>query len=692
MRTTEPGARNGPFLSPLATASLLTCLLASTAACAEDVAMLDAVVVTGRRTASRLEDTPQRIEIIDAQDIERTPSRELIDLLKKNSSVDVIQYPGNLSGIGIRGFRPEFSGINKRSLLLIDGRPAMSTNLSLVNMDQIERVEVLKGPASALYGSQAMGGVVNLITRESRGALSGMGQIGLGEFDIRELRGRMGGKLSGNVGEGLDFDYAGSWFDQGNFRMGNGDTRPNTAYRQQNHALRLGLDLAPDWRLSAKTDLYRGRDIATPGDLAYGLNQQSNKDMDRQGADLKLSGRLGAHSVSATAFAGSQWYETTTKTSTTASVQPYLPYRSFEEDLHWHGAQLQDVWDWTTGDGMRASLVFGVDAEWAKSVTLSYNANGTRKGPFSADNTRDTTGLYAQNTWTLNGGDTVVYAGLRQDRIRVETLDTPYKTGFTPTAASFTSTNPSAGFKQSLRVLAPQASLHGTVGKGFVTPSASELTGEATTVVSGKNEITRGNPNLKPESSLTWDLGATWNAGPWFLDAAVFDTRVRDKIARDGGTQVDANNKVFTYVNATEARMQGLELEARWQVSRAWRLSAGGTQFFRARQQVSSGWEDINNVAKHTVRLAVDVDDGAWSGRLGARYVGRTKDQDWVNGSGTQVQYAGYAVWDLSARWRIDDRQSVAVAVDNLFDRFYAEKYGFPQSGRNVKLSYRHEF
>lgn len=138
--------------------------------------------------------------------------------------------------------------------------------------------------------------------------------------------------------------------------------------------------------------------------------------------------------------------------------------------------------------------------------------------------------------------------------------------------------------------------------------------------------------------------------------------------------------------------MQGLELEARWQVSRAWRLSAGGTQFFRARQQVSSGWEDINNVAKHTVRLAVDVDDGAWSGRLGARYVGRTKDQDWVNGSGTQVQYAGYAVWDLSARWRIDDRQSVAVAVDNLFDRFYAEKYGFPQSGRNVKLSYRHEF
>lgn len=684
MRTTEPGARRAPLLSPPALAGLLACLLAGTADAAEEPAALDAVVVTGRRTASRPEDTPQRIEVIDAKDIDRTPTRELADLLKKNGSVDVIQYPGNLSGIGIRGFRPEFSGINKRSLLLIDGRPAMATNLSLVNLDQVERVEVMKGPASALYGSQAMGGVVNLITRESRGALSGMGQVAVGEFDSRELRGRIGGALSPS----LDADYVGSWFDQGDFRMGNGDVRPNTAYRQQNHALRLGLDLAPDWRLTARTDLYRGRDIATPGDLAYGLNQQSNKDMDRQGSDLRLNGRLGAHHVSATVFAGRQWYQTTTRTSTSASVQPYLPYRSFEEDLHWHGAQLQDVWDWRAG----TSLVFGVDTESARSVTLSYNPNGTRKGPFSADNARDTTGLYAQNTWTLNGGSTVVYAGLRQDRIRVETLDTPYKTGFTPTAASFTATNPSAGFKQSLQALVANLSLHGTVGKGFVTPSASELTGEATTVVAGRNEITRGNPNLKPESSVTWDLGATWAAGSWFLDATVFDTRVRDKIARDGGTQIDANNKVFTYVNATGARMQGLELEARWQFAKAWRLSAGGTRFFHARQQVSGGWEDVNNVAKHTVRMALDLDDGPWSGRLGARCVGRTKDQDWVNGSGRQVQYGGYAVWDLSARWRIDARQSVALAVDNLFDRFYAEKYGFPQPGRNLKASYRHDF
>lgn len=657
------------------------CLLACASGYAEENATLGLVVVTGRRTESRLEDTPQRIEIIDAQDVERTPAREFTDLLKKNSSVDVIQYPGNLSGIGIRGFSPEFSGINKRSLLLVDGRPAMSTNLSLVNMDQIAQVEVLKGPASALYGSQAMGGVVNIITRESRGPIRGSGQVTLGEFSAREMKGRIGGKLA----ESVNFDYAGSAYGQGDFKAGHGESRPNSAYAQQHHALRMGLDVAPTWRLTAKTTLYRGRDIAMPGDLAYGLNQQSNKDMDSDGSDIRLVGREGAHTVSASAYAGRQWYQTTTKTSTNAAVQQYLPYRSFEEELRWRGWQLQDVWDWADN----TSLVLGLDTEHAQSLTVSYQPNGTRKGPFSADNTRGTTGIYAENTWLLNQGDTVVYLGLRNDRIHVETLDTPFKTGFTPTAASFGSTNPSAGFKH---LLGSGVRLHGTVGQGFVAPSASELTGAATRVVAGRTEMTRGNPNLKPESSLTWDLGAEWSRGAGFVDATVFDTQVRDKISRDGGTPLDASTKVFTYINATSARMQGIELNGRWQINPVFRLSSGLTQLLKASKETGTGWEDINAVAQTTVRLALDFNAGAWSGRLGGRYVGPTKDQDWVNDSSKQVEYGAYAVWDVSARYRIGHQQSMVLSVDNLLDRFYSEKYGFPQPGRNLKVSYRHDF
>lgn len=70
------------------------------------------VVVTSRRVETKLDDTPQRIEVIQSKDIDKTIQNDLTDLLKKNASVDVIQYPGALSGIGIRGFKPEYGGIN----------------------------------------------------------------------------------------------------------------------------------------------------------------------------------------------------------------------------------------------------------------------------------------------------------------------------------------------------------------------------------------------------------------------------------------------------------------------------------------------------------------------------------------------------------------------------------------------------
>ena len=133
----------------------------------------ESVVVTARRAGTRLSETPQKIEVVDAADIDRSVAADVTDVLKKNSGVDVIQYTGALSGIGIRGFRPQFSGVNKRSLLLIDGRPSGVTNLATLLLDNVERIEVLKGAASAVYGSSAMGGVVNVITRQSQGRLAG---------------------------------------------------------------------------------------------------------------------------------------------------------------------------------------------------------------------------------------------------------------------------------------------------------------------------------------------------------------------------------------------------------------------------------------------------------------------------------------------------------------------------------------
>ena len=255
----------------------------------------ESVVVTARRVETRIAETPQKIDVVDAADIERTVAADLTDVLKKNAGVDVVQYTGALSGIGIRGFRPQTSGINKRSLLLVDGRPAGVTNLATLLLDNVDRIEVLKGAASAVYGSSAMGGVVNVLTRQSRGQIGGTLRLGAGSFGTTEVAGRTGGSLASNV----DFDATGSAFDQrDDIRMGNGVTRPSTKFKTYAGTARVGVDLHGDWRIEGRGDVYRGRDISTPPDIAAGTVGQGRKNIERNGGDARVTGRVRAHALS----------------------------------------------------------------------------------------------------------------------------------------------------------------------------------------------------------------------------------------------------------------------------------------------------------------------------------------------------------------------------------------------------------
>ena len=241
---------------------------------------------------TRLAETPQKIEVIDATDIERSVAADLTDVLKKNAGVDVVQYSGALSGIGIRGFRPQFSGINKRSLLLIDGRPSGVTNLATLLLDNVERIEVLKGAASAVYGSSAMGGVVNVITRQSRGKIGGNARIGAGSFGASEFAGRVGGNVvvARRLRRHRQRLRSARRLPHGQRRGPAGDQLQDL--RRQRCA---SASISPTaWRIDGRANGYRGRDIMTPGDLATGINSQGSKNLERSTGDARLTGRIGS--------------------------------------------------------------------------------------------------------------------------------------------------------------------------------------------------------------------------------------------------------------------------------------------------------------------------------------------------------------------------------------------------------------
>ena len=642
----------------------------------------ETVVVTARRTASRLAETPQKVEVVDALDLERSVAADLTDVLKKNAGVDVVQYSGALSGIGIRGFRPQTGGINKRSLLLIDGRPSGVTNLATLLLDGVERIEVLKGAASAIYGSSAMGGVVNVITRQSRGRIGGSARLGGGSFGTSDF----GGRIGGNATRRLDFDLSGSLFDQRHdFRMGNGVVRPSTSYETFDGTLRLGVDLAAGWRIDGWANGYRGRDIMTPGDLFNGVNAQGSKDLERSTQDVRVAGQAGAHALMMTAYRAVDVSHTTNVSTTNPADAPFLPYLSFEADFGWSGVQVKDSWTWSR----LHSLVLGVDYEKVTSVSRSYTRTGDRAAPFSADSNKRTAGVYAEHTLALRDGGTVLALGARVDRITTETIDTPYKTNFQPSEASFTVFNPSLGVKHELR---RGLRAHAAIGRAFIPAEAIMLTGYTTTVVAGRTQISQGNPDLAPERSVSVDAGAEWTSPFTRIDATLFRTVVKDRFISNVvvSSPPPPDPIIVSVANGLDGHISGVDVELEQRLGSHLGVFANSTHYFTRKERLIGGAEqDILNVARNTIRAGADVDYGRLSARVSARYVRGRKDSNFNAPGFPIVDYDDFTIVDATIAFRLTGPHAIGLAVNNMFDAFYYEKVGFPLQGASVKLSYR---
>jgi len=642
----------------------------------------ESVVVTGRRVETRLSETPQKIEVIDATDIERSVAADLTDVLKKNAGVDVVQYTGALSGVGIRGFRPQISGINKRSLLLIDGRPSGVTNLATLLLDNVERIEVLKGAASAVYGSSAMGGVINVITRQSRGKVGGNVRIGVGSFGATEFAGRAGGSVSSK----LDFDATVNVFDQrDDIRMGNGVTRPATSYKTYNGGGRLGVTLDGGWRLDGRVDFYRGRDISTPPDIVAGTIGQGSKNIERSTGDARVTGRVGAHDVSFTGYtAGESSHSSNVTTSNPLDV-PFLPFLSFESELDWVGAQAKDSWHWSTLN----SVVLGFDFEKVTSVSRSYTRTGDQTSPFSANSNKRTAGFYVENTLKLRDGRTVVAAGGRLDRITAETVDTPLKTNFTPSETTFTVFNPSLGIKHEL---VEGLRAHFAVGRAFIPAEASMLTGFTTTIVGGRTQTSQGNPDLKPERSTSFDIGAEWTGPTTRFDVTLFRTVVKDRFISNVviSNPLPPDPIIVSVRNGLDAHISGLDLEAERRIGSRVGVFGNATHYFGRKERLATGAEqDILNVASNTVRAGVDVDFGRLSTRVSGRYVQGRKDNDFNAPGFPIIDYENFTVVDASVTYRLVRQHAIVLAINNVFDAFYYEKLGYPLQGASFKVSYR---
>ncbi len=642
---------------------------------------MDEIVVTATRSEIKKEEVPAVIEVIDTLDLETTVDRNLVRVLKKNSSVDVIDYPGVLSGISIRGFRPEFSGITKHSLVLIDGRPAGATNLATILKDNVERIEILKGPASAIYGAEAMGGVVNIITKKSKGKIKTSFTVGGGSFDTHYESITSGGR----VADRLDFDASVSNKNQNdNFKMGNGDERENTRYKERYGNLRLGSSFTDNWRIDVKGDWYAGRDIMTPGAIYDEDKKPSEKDIDRYGGDISLKGKIGNHDPMITLYASHE------DTEYTKRYEGETHYKSSESETEWWGAQIQDSYHFLDHD-----ITIGGDYQDIDVESRSYKNDGTRKAPYRPDSERENMGIFADVFLRLFNERLIFNTGVRYDWFELTTKTTPYKTDFNPDSETFSRTNPRAGLKYFFtddRIF----QFHTTIGTAFVPPDAYEMAGYSERIVSGRTMITKGNSSLDPEKSLTWDAGLSFKMNKWglFADVTYFHTDVDDQISK-----VKISDTVTTYQNSDEAEMHGLEFELsvdagqimNW--GRTVEFFANGTRLFSAVEKPSEERDrDIHNVAHWKLNTGIRYDDSMFFGKILVRYMGERKDYDWYTVGYPVITYDDFTVCDLDVGMRFMDHHQIKLAVENIFDQHYYEKPEYPLSGLAIFAEYTFKF
>ncbi len=717
---------------------------------------LSEVTVTSSRQKLRPGQLPQKIQVISQEDIQMNTFIDIADVIKKETAIDVIQYPQALSYISIRGFRPpSFAGLlSPESSVLINGRQSGTYNLALIDPNSIERIEVLKGAAAAMYGSSAMGGIVNIITKKSEGQVQGQVYGGFGSFQTTELGLSVGGSLT----KRLSFDISASMFDRNaDFRHGNGNlfrgllggdevtltlsdgsqvtetdkildgaTRSHTRMGFHTGMVRVGYEIAKNWRADLMMENYTARNIETAGDWHYGDAQRGISGRGRTAAELAISGEAGAHNFTFRFFStndNSKVFDIVSGSNENTSPVPM--FQRSQSKVLWQGFQLQDV----VLASNNTRFVVGLDYTDARTELKRW-AQGNAADGFPVNRIQGTSpdsyitsmAPFAQAHITLAEERLIVNPAVRLDMMEFGILESFEFTNIQTRKENNVFVSPSLGLQYRL---SDRLSTRGNTGRAFRYPRAFELAGYLEEYIGGQIRLQNGNPDLRNEESFTWDLGLRFEDEQkgYRLDLTYFHTNVSNRvrfidIADEAGktyvSPINGNtytiNRYRTFINADKSAIRGLELEGSYDFGAAkgkpfaLRLFLNGTHFLRAEDvqvDLSAATPDniakIRNVASTTLGYGIEYDNYKnFRTRLTGRFVGSRFDNDFGNlditRRGALIEYSPYMTLDLVASYTFQGQHTISARISNLTDENFYEKRGFNMPGLNAMLRYTLQF
>ncbi len=666
------------------------------------------VVVTASRFKDRVDDKPVNMTVITGENIRRSAAKTVPDILSEQAGIQIHDFFGNnatsttvdLRGFGITG--------TQNTLILVDGRRIADNDLSGVQwsafpLADVERIEIVRGGGSVLYGDGAVGGVINIITRSP--------------FDTpgtSSLRARVGSY--GTTETGLTAQYRSAQLGIGvtannletdGYRVNNQNRQTNASadVRMLTEGGEIGIKLATD---------HQG--LRLPGarqvQPSAGVNQLAT---DRRGAQTPLDysqrngnrmtvdwqQRIGSGDFSL----GAGWRNK----EQISYFDFFVPgFGSFPD---YRVADL-DVWSisprmrWSPDlPGGTHTLVAGLDwYHWDYRLKLSNSTANITNPSNKIHAQQQNMGVYLHDTIKVSSRLTLT-AGLRHERFKADAVDSFDATapgGFFGSGAPAESQNKSehayeAGVRYALTFA---VALIGKTARSFRFANIDEVYES-----SAGPGFTRQFQFLRPQTAKHHELGMEWKQATAWIRASLFEINVEDEIHLDAFTAGIGNT------NLPPSRRRGLELETKWQASRALSLLGAYTYTdarFRSGVLPGGGFSvDISGktvplVPRHKLNLGA-----SWAFTQNTRLsaaVAYTGEQFMDNDEGNTlgVKIPAYTVADLKLSHR-QGAWTLSAVINNLFDRqyynyavrsqFVADRYNaYPLPERNAGITAEYVF
>jgi hemoglobin/transferrin/lactoferrin receptor protein len=718
---------------------------------ATPAATLPPITNTATRTDRRVDEVPATVTVVPAVDIEGSGARDIKDLFRNQVDLTVRSAPGRFGLAGASTGRAGNEGINIRGLegnqvlMLVDGIRvpgsfsfgAFATGRAdYLALEATQAAEVLRGPASTSFGSDGLAGALSLRTLNPEDvlkagqaaggfvrlagtqvddsvALTGAAALRQGPWQALLLLSQRNGHETRNQGTNEALDSS--------------RTAPNPLdYRQQVVLGKVFFSPAPVHRFGAtveamqrraETEVYSGRAVppappaTLPASAVIDLDASDRVQRNRVSAEHRYDDLNGL------------WFQ---KVETRVYVQDADTRQFAAEDRNTAADRtrtsryrekvvgLSTQFESSLSGALPQRLSYGIDASrTAITAVRDGTPNPSAAPPFGEtfpakpfpDTDYTLAGAFVQSEMELAGaaglpGRLTLIPALRFDSFKLSPSTDGY-TGGAVVGLSDSAVTPRLGAVWRLAdVFAPYAQW----ARGFRAPTPGQVNNGFTNVASGYRSV--GNPNLKPETAQSLEVGLRGKAGGWQWQLAAYDNRYRDFISQEvvSGSFTPADPAIFQFINLAQARIRGVELRGEWRVSPAWSVNAASalTRGTSTRNGVA---EPLDSVEPARTALGLRWQDGAWDLRADVLHA-QAKARDRIR-TATPAAFApeGYTVLDLCARWQPSPGWTLIANLNNATDATYwrwsdvrglsdtsTVKDAFTAPGRHLQLALRHDF